>query len=174
MSKASMNSRAGEKGTFMTSWFDDMTKTLADGKLSRRQAVRRIAGTVAGAMVATYLPQSVFATRALKCNCPGNCQGVSPNDCGGCNGPGFCNCHMQRFRNSNCYCFTRLDNGKGECGCNTYCASVTSCAKQSDCSKGYTCITSTGCSCNGGICIQNCNKTCVLGASRAGRTAVGV
>jgi len=40
----------------MASWFEDVTKTLADEKIGRRTALRRVAGTVAGAALASAIP----------------------------------------------------------------------------------------------------------------------
>jgi hypothetical protein len=46
----------------MANWFEDLTKTIADEKLTRRQAVRRMVGVVAGATLATWLPEQALAT----------------------------------------------------------------------------------------------------------------
>jgi len=136
----------------MANWFDSITKTLADDKLGRRQALKTIAGTVAGAAVAAYIPGSAFAKKGCK---PGSCT------------TGFKNCQ----KNANCYCFQRTGKKTGACGCNSYCASIPPCSSQSQCSKGHSCITNTGCGCTSGFCIPNCSKTCHFPVSRAGRTA---
>ncbi len=46
----------------MANWLEDLTKMVADDKLTRRQAVGRIAGVVAGATLATWLPEQAQAT----------------------------------------------------------------------------------------------------------------
>ncbi len=155
----------------MTDWFNDLTKTLADEALSRRQAVRRIAGMLAGGAIAFWLPDQVFADSASKhshvCKHPGTCSTNYPN-CG----------HNQY---GNCYCFQSVGTGKGVCACNGYCACDSGgrqqcgCSRQSDCGKGYACVTNTGCGCTEmTICLQLCTKTCQLDANRSGRTAAGV
>jgi hypothetical protein len=49
----------------MTDWFEDLSTTLADGTLSRRQVVRRIAGTVAGVAFAFWFPEQALAISLL-------------------------------------------------------------------------------------------------------------
>ena len=144
----------------MADWFDELTQALANDRLSRRQALRKIVGTVGGAIVAMLLPGQAFAERskAQLCGYAGTCS------------TDFNNCGTQH--NPFCYCFQRID-GKHVCCCTNYCASVKPCSKQSDCGKGYSCITNWGCGCSTGGCLQNCTKTCHLDAHRAGRTATG-
>jgi len=139
----------------MANWFESVTKTLADGKLSRRGAMKTVAGITAAAALASFIPGEAFAASDGKCT-PGTCSTT------------FANCG----KNTNCYCFQHINpKHGGACGCNSYCASIPPCAKQSDCAKGSFCITNTGCGCTSGFCIPKCNKTCVLDASRSGRTA---
>ncbi len=40
----------------MAKWFEDLTKTMADEKLPRREVIRRLAGSVAGIALASLLP----------------------------------------------------------------------------------------------------------------------
>ena len=141
----------------MANWFETVTKTLADDKLSRRSAMKKAAGAVAAVALASIIPGEAFAASDNTTCTPGNCsQG------------GFTNCGV----NSNCYCFQKLTprGVRGVCGCNTYCASAQPCSGQT-CPKGYVCITNTGCGCTTGLCVHKCNKTCVLSSDRAGRTA---
>ena len=142
----------------MANWFETVTKTLADDKLSRRSAMKKAAGAVAAVALASIIPGEAFAATDAAC-VPGTCSGGS-----------FTNCGKQG--NPNCYCFEKLTSKgtKGVCGCNTYCASAPPCSGQT-CGKGYVCITSTGCGCTTGLCVQKCTKTCVLASDRAGRTA---
>jgi hypothetical protein len=144
----------------MANWFDDLTKTLADDKLRRRQAIRRISGIVAGAALASWLPGQAFAASVQKHRCgpPGTCSGFTVS------------CGINKY--NNCYCFRRLNSSiYGVCGCNSYCSSTTPCTSQAQCPAGYACITSNGCGCTSGTCIQKCTKTCQLDPNRSGRTA---
>lgn len=136
----------------MANWFDQVTKTLADKKLDRRQAMKTIAGTVAGVAIAAYLPETALAKR----------YGCTLQSCGT-----YTNC--PKNSNTNCYCFANLKN-KPQCGCDYLCGSAKNCTKNSDCGKGYYC--SITC-CGTMDCIQNCNQTCVLGSVHTGKTASG-
>ena len=148
----------------MTNWFEDLTKTAADERLPRRQAIRRIAGMVAGVALTSFLPaQALAAPEHLKKHCNDPC------DCS-C---GFVNCNG----NTNCFCFIGLD-GRGVCGCNSYCSQIKTCSSSIHCKKGFACITSNGCTGCGnsiGVCIPYCtgkHKNCQLGSGR-GMTVSG-
>ncbi len=45
----------------MANWFEDLTTRVSDDQLTRRQAVRRMVGVVAGATLAPWLPEQVLA-----------------------------------------------------------------------------------------------------------------
>src|SRR5258708_37031773 len=100
----------------MANWFEDLSRTLADDTLSRRQVVRRIAGTVVGVAFAFWFPEQALANHH-QCSNPGNACGV----------PEFTNCE----NNPHCFCFQRIDHGsgKGVCGCsaNPDCSSYKPC-----------------------------------------------
>ncbi len=136
----------------MANWFDQVTKTLADKKLDRRQAMKTIAGTVAGVAIAGYLPETALAKKF----------GCSVQSCGT-----YTNC--PKNSNTNCFCFANI-KGKADCGCDYLCGSAKNCTKNSDCGKGSYC--SITC-CGTMDCIQKCNKTCTLGSAHAGKTASG-
>lgn len=144
----------------MANWFESVTKTLADGKLSRRGAMKTAAGITAAAALASLIPGQAFAASL----------GAGKN---ACSSPGSCSTPFSNCRtNPNCYCFTHFNTKRnGVCGCNTYCSSAQTCANQAGCPTGYFCITSTGCGCTTGVCVHKCNNTCVLDSSRSGRTA---
>jgi hypothetical protein len=147
----------------MSDWFEDITKTLADEKLGRRQALKTIAGTVASAALITYLPSSALARVKKKRKCQG-----TPYICG--------NQQQACGKNSTCISLTDVD-GSTRCGCNEYCSTAPSCSSDSGCAKGYFCSTDnscTGCDTGLGICVQCCTKTCTLGSAHAGRTAAFV
>jgi|SRR6185312_7231240 len=146
----------------MANWFEDLTKSVADEKLGRRKAMRRIAGGVAGVVAATAIPGLALAHGSKQC----------PNGGGNCS-VGFSNCNNP---NSNCFCFTGTD-GLSHCGCNTYCSQAPSCSRNRDCGKGGACITANGCTGCGssiGVCVPKChgkNKNCVLGSGHGKTTA---
>ncbi len=150
----------------MAHWFENLTKTVADEKLSRRQAVGRIAGVVAGATLAAWLPEQVLAKDIRwKKMCPhGGC---------GCT-CGFTNCDGNP--NTNCFCFQDI-NGMGGCGCNTYCSQVKSCTQSMHCPRGTFCAINNGCDGCGssiGVCLVKCagkNKNCQLSGTHSGATA---
>lgn len=148
----------------MTHWLEDLTKTMADDKLPRRQAMRRIAGSVTGVALASLLPGQVLAkTNHLKKTCSTPC---------GCSICDFNNCNV----NNNCYCFFEL-SGKGGCGCNSFCSQSPTCSCTSKCPKGSFCAVETGCNCgtSSGVCIPYCvgkNKHCQLGSGH-GLTVTG-
>src|SRR5579864_7053706 len=99
----------------MAHWFEDLTKTLADEKMGRRAAIRRVAGTVVGAALAGVLPGTIQAKQ--KKQCPNGCDPCSGGDCVNClNNP-----------NSNCFCFT-LTNGTPVCGCIILCSQASLCS----------------------------------------------
>ena len=149
----------------MTEWFSDLTKTLANETLSRRQATLRFAGILAGGALAFWLPGQVFAQSENTdiCSPVGTCS------------TSYSNCGNNQYHN--CYCFQHIRTGKGVCACNGFCNCDTEstqpcfCDKQTDCGKGYVCVTNTGCGCTTGICVQKCTKTCQLQGNRTGRTA---
>jgi hypothetical protein len=145
----------------MANWFEDVTKTLADEKIGRRTALRRVGGTVAGVALAGALPGLALADRKHCPNGGGNCT------------IGFSNCSHNT--NTNCFCFTDV-SGKGICGCNQFCSLLPVCANDSGCASGTKCINvngCTGCGSSSGVCITVCkraNKNCVLGSGH-GTTA---
>jgi hypothetical protein len=150
----------------MANWFEDLTKTVSDDKLTRRQAVGRIATVVAGATIAAWLPDQALAKHIpWKKQCPN----------GGCGCTcGFTNCTGNP--NVNCYCFLDI-NGKGACGCNSYCSQLKTCTQSSHCPRDTFCAIENGCdSCgtSSGVCLPKCKgkyKNCQLGGTHSGPTA---
>jgi hypothetical protein len=151
----------------MANWFEDLTKTVADDKLPRRQAMRRMAGSVTGMALASWLPGQVLAKDIpWKKQCPGTCNCSDPNGCG---------CHGNP--NTNCFCFPSME-GNPVCICDTFCSQLPTCSSSSQCKKGFICITNngcTGCSTSYGVCIAKCkgkHKNCQLGSGH-GMTITG-
>jgi hypothetical protein len=147
----------------MANWLEDVTKTLADEKIGRRTAIRRVAGTVTGVALASVVPGLALAKKKA-CPVGGNCT------------IGFTNCHGNP--NTNCYCFTD-STGKGKCGCSQYCSGLFPCNRDSDCGKGGMCSIlngCTGCGSSSGWCLNKCSgmhKNCTLGSGH-GPTAARV
>lgn len=142
----------------MANWFESVTKTLADGKLTRRGAMKTAAGITAAAALASLIPGEAFAASHPDTCTPGTCSTT------------FAACGHNKF--GNCFCFEKIGKKHlGQCGCNSFCASVSTCSNTSQCPSGSVCITNTGCGCTTGVCIPKCNKTCQLDSSRSGRTA---
>ncbi len=150
----------------MANWFEDVTKTLADEKIGRRTALRRVAGTVAGVALASAIPGAALAKGRGKAACPSG---------GGTCSTGFVNC--KNNPNPNCYCFSGTQMGAGHCGCNSPCENDPNCMKNSDCPRGSFCSCFNGCNCGAGlgVCLPKCkgkNKNCQLGSGH-GLTAAG-
>ena len=153
----------------MTHWFEDLTKTVADERLPRRQAIRRIAGSMTGIALASWLPGHVLAKT--------HPDGTKECPYGGCGCASCQNCSHNP--NKNCYCFITLDiQPKAVCICNTYCSQLPTCMNSKQCGAGYVCITNngcTGCGTSYGVCIAKCkgkNKNCQLGSGH-GLTVTG-
>ena len=146
----------------MANWFDDLTKTLADASLTRRQALKHIAGTATAVVLAFWLPEQALAANQPNHHCTLG---------GGCMGS-FLYCGHNKYEN--CYCMNQMGRNYGVCVCNTYCASAPPCSHSSQCGIGYACVTNNGCGCTIGFCMQKCTKTCQLDSQRAGRTAASV
>jgi hypothetical protein len=143
----------------MANWFERVTKTLADDKLSRRKAIQKAAGAAAGMALAAFIPGEAFAASPNFCRPPGSCS------------IGFTQCST----NPNCFCFDQL-NGSGSCGCNVFCNRVRMCGASSHCPRGSFCAFFTGCDCDGefGVCVPHCTRTCTfdevhIGANAANR-----
>ena len=51
----------------MAHWFEDLSKTVADEKIGRRTAMRRVAGTVAGAALASAASKWFIVTLFACC-----------------------------------------------------------------------------------------------------------
>jgi len=117
----------------MAHWLEDLTKTIADDKLPRRQAMRRIAGGVAGVALASWLPDQALAknlSRKKQCSFGGSCE------------IGYPGCPY----NLNCICFTGAPGAPAAfCGCDGYCSQMPTCKRQRHCPRGTVCSTLNGC-----------------------------
>jgi hypothetical protein len=160
--------RSATKEITMAEQFENLTKSLAHGTLSRRQVMRTMAGAIAGMTLASWFPGTALAQSEHTHTCK------NPYTC---SSPNSRNCELNRYHNTDCYCFQRIGTTSGVCCCNTYCSCDSSstqpcgCSSQAGCPSGYFCITNTGCGCSVGFCLQKCNSTCTLSSKQDGRTA---
>jgi len=145
----------------MANWFETVTKTLADDKLSRRKALRKAAGAAAGIALAALIPGEAFAASPDNCSPAGNCS------------IGFPTCGHNQFGNCNCYTKHGVGIRASGCGCNVFCSQIQNCTRDHDCPAGSFCAFSSGCDCTGttGFCIPHCTRTCQLGAEHTGATS---
>jgi hypothetical protein len=143
----------------MANWFEDLSKSIADEKLPRRTAMRRVAGGIAGVALAAGIPGIALAKASpdsALCSPGGTCA------------KGYVNCGT----NPNCFCFGNKA-GAGRCGCDAFCSSLTVCASTHDCAAGQFCSYGTCCT-SPNVCVTKCvraNKNCVLSSSHSGPTA---
>jgi len=133
--------------------FDQLTKGILDGGLSRRDSLKlAFGGVAAAAMSAVGFTGAASASSGTICGL--GCVGVS----------GIVACN--NCKNGNCYCF-QVKSGAFKCGCNSYCSSIPPCSNNAQCGIGKICIFNTGCG-SGGVCVSKCTKTCVLAAPTIG------
>lgn len=123
---------AGEEEIAMGVWIDEFARGMARG-MSRRAALRRLAGGAAAVVLALGLPGRVSAGTEGTCPRFGrteNCRRGRSKDCRGAD---------------QCACVKRVDGGKAciERSCGPACAS------QSDCSAGEVCVDDPGCCMSG-------------------------
>ena len=89
----------------MANWFETITKTLADDRLSRRQAVKKAAGVTAATVVAAIIPTSNAFTAIFDsghtCKRYGNCSSD------------FMGCEYRKYHNPACICFQKLGSNSG-------------------------------------------------------------
>ena len=153
----------------MANWFEDLAKTVADEKMGRRTALRRVAGSVAGIALASWLPGHVLAKT--------HPDGTKECPFGGCDCTDCANCFHNP--NTNCLCLSTLHTRHSAvCICNSFCSQLPTCMSSRQCQAGFVCITNngcTGCSTSYGVCIAKCkgkHKNCQLGSGH-GLTATG-
>ncbi len=138
----------------MAQWFEDITKTMADEKMGRRTAMRRVVGYLTAVVLTAAVPGLAKGKGKKQCSIPGDCS------------IGWTQCDTN-INPTDCYCFT--DNGErptGKCGCNQNCSQVQSCYRDSQCPSGFFCSGYNGCTnCMGGpvtagVCLHYCQKIC--------------
>lgn len=147
--------------------FDQLSKGLANGGLSRRDGLKLAFGGAAFAALSA-LGLGSAAAAAPNSSFESLCNNV-PGTCGN-----FHNCGT----NSNCFCFEHINRG-GEtyCGCDVLCYSATSCTANNQCPAQTLCADSngcTGCAPGVGICIHKCKgqfQNCQLGLVGQGASA---
>ena len=154
----------------MVNWLEDLTKMMANDKMGRRAVMQRVAGSIAGIVLASWLPGHVLART--------HPDGTKECPLGGCRCTDCGNCAYNP--NTNCYCLSTFNTSlRGAvCICNTFCSQLSTCMSSSQCQAGFVCTTNngcTGCSTSYGVCIARCkgkHKNCKLGSGQ-GLTVTG-
>jgi hypothetical protein len=120
--------------------FDLLTKSLANG-VSRRDALRLVAGGLTGALLTTLGVRKAHA--GAKCNDPGVCG--SYTNCG-----------------SDCSCVTTSKPGKGFCAQHDLCDNLPACSVNRDCrqllGRGWKCAQATCCDDKPNVCVAKCGS----------------
>ena len=154
------------------SYFDDLARGLAEGTISRRQALKWIgAGAVAFAImpVAPKKAEALTRRRCLRRD------GI-PLDRGDCDCAFDCGAEFSRFNcqsDPDCYCLETV-TGRGFCGfiSNKDCRVFHNCRDNSDCASGYRCIVNS--CCDSRICVPSCSMgAAALSASSASTESTG-
>jgi len=163
-------------------YFDDLAKGLANGTISRRQALKWAgAGIVGTVLASTGFPEKAEAlTRRERRRCRE--KGGVPLEEGKCNCAFQCETgvHLDDFNcqsDPECYCF-ETTAGRGFCGyagSDPKCADFEPCRTTDDCSASNAKCIKTTC-CDQGICVRPCSSgsTTQFGAASTENTgAVG-
>ena len=158
-------------------YFDNLVRGLADGTISRRQALKWAGVGIVGAMIATAgFPESAEALTRRRCRDKG---GV-PLSNGNCDCAFQCGADLDRFNcqsDSRCYCLEK-GSGGGFCGYggnDPQCGDFEPCDSNRDCSDSDARCITTLC-CDRGICVRPCStgRTTRVGAASTENTgAVG-
>ena len=124
-----------------TSNFDELTRAMATNSISRRGAIKGIAASALGGILALGGVGNAFAQSK---------PGVSP-DSKKCPG-GMHGCAQPCAGNSSCFCVS-LNNGKIHCVM-PVCTGI-ACTKNKTCGKGFVCF-NEGCCGTGSFCVPKC------------------
>jgi hypothetical protein len=152
-------------------YFDDLARGLADGTISRRQALKWAGAGIVGAVLATagFAEPAEALTRRQRRRCRD--KGGVPLEEGNCNCAFQCGADLDEFNcqgDSDCYCLEK-GSGGGFCGYggnDPQCGDFERCDSNRDCSDSDArCITTT--CCDRGICVRPCStgRTTSFGAA---------
>ena len=138
-----LGTAAGKEASEGSSYFDDLATGLADGSISRRQALKGIgAGALAFAIGPLFPEQAEALTRRQRRRCRrrggipverGQCHCTEQSTCEG-NPEIFCEGGV-------CHCFLTTEN-RGFCGQHGQCVP---CTASAECPAGWRCVVNTCC-----------------------------
>jgi len=139
-----LGTTAGKEASEDSSYFDDLATALADGSISRRQALKGIGvGALAFAIGPLFPEQAEALTRRQRRRCrerggipveEGECHCTEQSLCAG-------NPEIHCEGNPDCHCFKTV-GGRGFCGRHGLC---TPCTASSECPAGWRCVVNTCC-----------------------------
>jgi hypothetical protein len=132
----------GKEASEGSSYFDDLATVLADGSISRRQALKWIgAGALAAAIGPLFPEQAEALTRRRRRRC--RRRGGNPVERGECHCAFLCQDPfvMGCEGNPECTCFRTTEN-RGFCGRHGFCEP---CTASSECPPGWRCVVDTCC-----------------------------
>jgi hypothetical protein len=136
-------------------YFDDLAKGVADGSISRRQALKWLgAGAVALAIGPLFPEQAEALTRRQRRLC--RRKGGTPLERGNCHCGFNCLTATQPFTcqgNPNCTCFRTTEN-RGFCGADVAPCSTIFCSASGDCPAGSRCVVDDCCDLP--FCVRPC------------------
>jgi hypothetical protein len=142
-----LGTTAGKEASEDSSYFDDLATALADGSISRRQALKGIGvGALAFAIGPLFPEQAEALTRRQRRRC--RRRGGQPLE------EGECHCAFQCGESEfisceddpNCLCVETV-GGRGFCAFDAQCAQLFACTSSSECPPGWRCVV-------GGCCID--------------------
>ena len=131
-------------------FFDDLSRGLNDGTISRRQALKLLGAALLGSALMPLFPRQAEAITTSKCQKKGG-KFLST---GNCRCAFTCFADETKFHchsNKHCTCWEKVD-GTGFCGRNSSQARGFGCPTEIDCPTGYTCVVNPGCAGSGTSC----------------------
>jgi hypothetical protein len=158
--------------------FEKLAKDMAG--MSRRDALRRVGGGLAGAMLAAF---GIGTARAWQEGggednpCETDCDffwggpngnrpkwGQCMNSCGKCRASGGGTCFSATLCENGpnfCFCTDTVEGGAGFCASDQFCVNLPTCKTSADCPSGWVCSADTCCTLFGFKPI--CNPPCTVG-----------
>jgi hypothetical protein len=178
--------------------FEKLAKEMAG--MTRRDALRRAGGGLAGALLATFGLGKAARADDVTESCESDCEyfwggpngnrpkwGQCMNSCARCVNSAGGNCYQFNFTpcdaEPNCVCFSAVEGG-GFCGADFFCGFTPDCKTSADCPSGWVCSDNTCCTVFAGfgaVCIPPCpvSPTSIypfapVGGGASGMTATGM
>jgi hypothetical protein len=154
-----LGTAAGKEAWEGSSYFDDLATALADGSISRRQALKSIGvGALAFAIGPLFPEQAEALTRVqrLRCRRRGGLL-VERGECH-CTEQSLCadNAEIHCEGNPDCHCFKTVEK-RGFCGRHGDCVP---CTASAECPQGWRCVVHTCCTDEEDNPIPTCVRPC--------------